>query len=168
MKWADIDGGYSFYAPTGKYKPGGTGNVSTGFWSNTLHAGSMLYLTKSKATQVSVFDFYAWNTTAQGTTVRPGQNDSLDYSLTQTFPLDNSAKWSFQAGPAGYGQWQTTRNTGQLPAREALVYRINAAGFASNLSAPHGMSLGVNALWEYGARNTFQGHILVFTVSFSM
>ncbi len=168
LKWADIQAGYSVYAPTGKYTPGASDNVSTGFWTNSLQVGTTLYLTKNKATQVSLFDVYAWNTTAQGTTVKPGQNDSLDYSLTQTFSLDKSGKWSLQAGPAGYGQWQTTRNSGQLPIREALVYRIDAAGFTTNLSAPHGISLGVNALWEYGARSTFQGHTLVFTASFTL
>ncbi len=168
MKWADVQAGYSVYAPTGYYKPDAYDNVSSGFWTNSLQVGTTLYLTKKKATQVSLFDVYAWNTTEQGTTVKPGQNDSLDYSLTQTFSLDKSGKWSLQAGPAGYGQWQTTRNTGQSPAREALEYRINAAGFTTNLSAPHGISLGVNALWEYGARSTFQGHTVVVTASFTL
>lgn len=168
LKWADILAGYSVYAPTGYYKPGGSDNVSSGYWTNSLQAGTTLYLTKSKATQVSVFDVYAWDTTQQGTTVKPGQNDSLDYSLTQTFSFGKSDKWSFQAGPAGYGQWQTTRNTGQSAIREALKYSIEGAGFTMNLSAPHGISVGVNALWEYGACSTFQGHTVVVTASFSL
>jgi len=168
LKWADLQTGYSLYAPTGYYKPGASDNVSNGFWTNSLQAGATLYLTKSKATQVSLFDVYAWNTTEQGTTVTPGQNDSLDYSLTQTFSLDKSGKWSLEAGPAGYGQWQTTRNTGQSAIREALKYSIEAAGFTTNLSAPHGISVGVSALWEYGARSTFEGHTVVVTASFTL
>ena len=168
LKRADVQTGYSVYAPTGYYKPGASNNVSTGFWTNSLQTGTTLYLSKSKATQISLFDVYAWNTTQQGTGIKPGQNDSLDYSLTQTFSLEKSGKWSLQAGPAGYGQWQTTRNTGQLPIREALEYRVNGAGFATNLSAPHGISVGVSALWEYGARSTYQGHTVVVTASFSL
>ena len=168
LKRADIEVGYGVYAPTGYYKPGASNNVSSGFWTNTLQTGATMYLTKSKATQVSLYNEYAWNTIQQGTMVRPGQNDSLDYSLTRTFSLDKSGKWSLQAGPAGYGQWQTTHNTGQLPVREALEYRINGAGFTTNLSAPHGISVGVSALWEYGARNTYQGHTVVVTASFTL
>ena len=96
--------------------------------------------------------------------LRPART-TRDYSLTQTFSLDKSGKWSLQAGPAGYGQWQTTQNTGQLPVREALEYRVNGAGFTTSLSAPHGISVGVSALWEYGARNTYQGHTVVVTAS---
>jgi hypothetical protein len=35
------------------------------------------------------------------------------------------------------------------------------------LSFPHGISGGVNALWEYAARSTYQGHTVVVTASFA-
>ena len=107
---------------------------------------------------------YAWNTTQQGTGIHPGQNDSLDYSLSQTLSLSENGKWSLLAGTAGYGQWQTTRNGGQNPIREALEYGVDAAGFALNLSSPFkGFFVGTSVLWEYAARNTFQGRTMTVT-----
>ena len=38
--------------------------------------------------------------------IDPGQTINLDYSLTQTFPLQRSL--NLQLGLVGYGQWQTT------------------------------------------------------------
>jgi hypothetical protein len=161
----DVQAAYSFYIPTGRYHPGASNNVSTGYWSNALESGATLYLTKNKAMQLSLFDAYTWNTVQRGTGIRPGQNNSLDYSLTQQFTF---GKWSLQAGPAGYGQWQTTRNQGQSLLREALKYSINGAGFTTSLAAPHGITLGLSALWEYRARNTYKGHTIVITAAFPL
>lgn len=164
FKFADLQTGYNVTAPTGRYVPGGLSNVSSGFWTNAWQAGATIYLTKSKATQISVFNNYAWNTTQQGTGIHPGQNDSVDYSLSQTFSLSKGGKWSLLVGAAGYGQWQTTKNSGQNPIREALEYGVDAAGFTLNLSSPFkGFYLGTSVLWEYAARNTFQGRTMILT-----
>jgi hypothetical protein len=155
FKWADLQTGYSVSAPTG-------------FWTNTWQTGTTLYLSKSKNSQVSIFNAYAWNTTQQGTGIHPGQNDSVDYSLTQTVSLAKSGRWTLQFGPAGYGQWQTTQATGQLPARESLLYGIDAAGFTVSLTAPFkSLQIGTTALWEYHARNTFQGHNVTINAGLS-
>jgi len=167
FKWADLQTGYSVTAPTGRYVPGALSNVSSGFWTNAWQAGATIYLTKNKATQISLFNMYAWNTTQQGTGIHPGQNDSLDYSLSQTFSLSKNGKWSLLVGAAGYGQWQTTRNGGQNQVREALEYGVDAAGFALNLSSPFkGFFVGTSVLWEYAARNTFQGRTMIVTGGF--
>jgi hypothetical protein len=164
FKHADLQTGYSVYAPTGRYAPGATNNVSTGFWTNGWQTGATFYLTQSKNTQVSVFNVYEWNSTQQGTGVRPGQNESVDYSLSQTFSLSKSGKWSLLLAAAGYGQWQTTNNGGQNPVRAALKYSVDAAGFTLNVSSPYkGFYFGASTLWEYGARNTFQGTTGTFT-----
>lgn len=167
FKWADLQTGYSVSAPTGRYVPGSLSNVSNGFWTNAWQAGTTIYLTKSKATQISVFNNYAWNTTQQGTGIHPGQNDSVDYSLSQTLSLSKGGKWSLLVGAAGYGQWQTTRNRGQNPVREALEYGVDAAGFTLNLSSPFkSFHLATSVLWEYAARNTFQGRTMSVTGGF--
>jgi hypothetical protein len=168
LKWADIQTGYNVSAPTGRYVPDASDNTSTGFWTNDWQIGTTLYLTKSKNTQVSIFNVYEWNTTQQGTGIRPGQDESVDYSLTQTVPLAKNGRWPLQFGPAGYGQWQTTQATGQLPAREPLLYGINAAGFTVSLTSPYkSLQIGTTALWEYHARNTFQGHNVTINAGFS-
>ena len=157
-KHADVQTGYSVSVPTGRYVPGASNNISSGFWTNSWQGGATLYLTKSKNTQVSMFDTYAWNTTQRGTGIHPGQNDSIDYSLSHIFSLDKAGKWSLQVGPAGYGQWQTTRNQGQNPGRETMPYGVDAVGFLINVNAPFkALYVEYIAMWDYGARNTYQG-----------
>ena len=168
FKRADLQTGYTVSAPTGRYVANASDNASTGFWTNTWQTGATIYLTSNKATQISVLNSYSWNTTQQGTGIHPGQNDSVDYSLTQTIPLAKNDRWPLQFGPAGYGQWQTTQATGQLAAREPLLYGIDAAGFTVSLTAPFkSLQIGTTALWEYHARNTYQGHNVTINVGFT-
>jgi hypothetical protein len=168
LKWADIQTGYSVYAPTGRFVPGASNNVSSGFWTNAWQTGATIFLNKSQATQASVFNTYAWNTVQQGTGIHPGQNDSVDYSLSQLFLLGKDGKWSFQVGAAGYGQWQTTNNGGQNPIREALRYEVQAAGITISFSSPFkGLYAGASAQWEYGARNTYEGRTTTITAGFN-
>jgi len=169
LKWADLQTGYSLSVPTGKYSPGASDNVSAGFWTHFWQGGATIYLSKSKATQASIFDAYGWNTTQRGTGVHPGQNESVDYSLTQTIPLTASDRWPLQFGGAGYGQWQTTKASGQNPIREELRYRVYGAGPTINLSTPFkGLAFGATAMWDYGARNTYEGHVIVFNLGFNL
>ena len=168
FKRTDLRTGYVVAAPTGRYVPGASDNVSTGYWTNSWETGATIYLSKSKNTQISVLDSYAWNTTQQGTNLHPGQNNSVDYSLTQTISLAKNDRWPLQFGPAGYGQWQTTQASGQLPIRQPLLYGIDAAGFTINLTSPFkSLNFGTSALWEYHARNTYQGRTLTFDANIS-
>jgi hypothetical protein len=167
FKYLDIQTSYGASAPTGRYTPRGSNNVSSGFWTSFLQTGATIALNKSKSTQISLFNVYAWNTTQQGTGVHPGQNDSLDYSVSHTFHLSKTSNFSLLAGFAGYGQWQTTNNSGQSPSRDSLKYRIDAAGFTVELSTPYkGFYAQTSLLWEYGARSTVQGHTMIFTAGF--
>ena len=164
----DVQTGYSFYAPTGRYVAGASGNTSSGFWTHSWQSGVTWYLTENKATQVSVYDVYLWNGVQEGTGIRAGQNDSIDYSLSQTFAFAD-ARWTLQVGAAGYGQWQTTENRGQLPIREALKYRVNGAGVTISFTSPFkGLFVAGSALAEYGARNTYQGRTFTLTGGFAI
>jgi acyl dehydratase len=58
-----------------------------GYWTSALSSGQTIYLTGNKATALSAFEMYEFHGTQQGTMVHPGQTINLDYSLTQTFPL---------------------------------------------------------------------------------
>jgi hypothetical protein len=48
LKWADIQTGYSVYAPTGRYVPGATNNLNSGFWTNALQAVQPFTLPRAK------------------------------------------------------------------------------------------------------------------------
>jgi len=158
LKWADLLTGSSVTAPTGSYTAGAPNNLNSGFWTIGWETGATIYLSRNKATQLSIYNLYAWNTVQWDTGVHPGQNDSVDYSVSQTFSFGKGGRWSLLAGAAGAGQWQTTRNGGQNPVRAALTYRIESVGFTLSLSTPwRGFYIGGSTLWNYGAVNTFVG-----------
>jgi hypothetical protein len=167
-KRADVRVIYGFLAPTGRFKAGANNNVGSGYWTNCVSAGETFYLTHNKRTAVSAFEMYEFHGTQQGTNIHPGQAFDLDYSVTQTFPLQHDLR--LQLGPAGYGQWQTTDKNGPnvTPAQAAAHYRVNALGFAANVVLPNRkVSVGVRYFREFLNRSTFQGYSVQIAASIS-
>jgi hypothetical protein len=56
LKHADVDAGYAFTAPTGRYTPGASDNVGSGYWGNNITSGTTYYITKDKGTRRKPFD----------------------------------------------------------------------------------------------------------------
>jgi hypothetical protein len=164
----DVQAGYSFYAPAGRFVPGAPNNTSSGFWTSAWQSGVTLYATKNKATQISLYNVYLWNTVQERTGVRPGQDDSIDYSVSQKIALTADSRWSMQVGAAGYGQWQTTENRGQIPARESMKYRVYAGGGTFTVTSPFkSLFASGSLLKEYGARNTLEGRTATLSAGFT-
>lgn len=167
FKRLDLQVGASIYAFSGRYTPLASDNLSSGCWTFGPQVGATIYLTKSKSNQVSVYNYYAWNTQEArhpppDGPVTPGQNESIDYSLSHTFSFGKEEKWSLLAGPAGYGQWQTTAN--QRPDSQGLKYTIQAGGFTVSVSTPYkGVYFGTSQLWEYDAHDTYEGRTRIVT-----
>ena len=152
---------YGFLAPTGRFSAGANTNVGSGYWTSVVASGQTIYLGPSKATALSAFQMYEFHGVQQGTMVHPGQAFNLDYSLTQTFPLQRSLR--LQLGLVGYGQWQTTDKHGPniTPEQVAAHYGVNALGFAANAVLPEQkVSVGVKYFHEFECRSTFQGYTL--------
>jgi hypothetical protein len=152
---------YGFLAPTGKFSAGSNTNVGSGYWTSVVSSGETIYLNSSKATALSAFQMYEFHGTQQGTMVHPGQTFNLDYSLTQTFPLQRAVR--LQLGFVGYGQWQTTDKSGpNVTAEQAAArYKVNALGFAANAILPEQkVSVGVKYFHEFECRSTYQGYTL--------
>lgn len=152
---------YGFLAPTGRFSAGANTNVGSGYWTSVVASGQTIYLRPSKATALSAFQMYEFHGTQQGTMVHPGQTFNLDYSLTQTFPLERNLH--LQLGLVGYGQWQTTDKHGPniAPGKAALHYKVNALGFAANAVLPEqSVSVGVKYFREFECISTFQGYTL--------
>jgi hypothetical protein len=164
LKWLDLQAGLSIYAPTGRYVPHAADNLSSGFWTAGPQAGATVYLSKNKLTQASVFTYYGWNRVQEGTGIHPGANASVDYALSHTFPLASEGKWSLLLGPAGYGQWQTTDKGGVRRDLARLLYGVDGVGFTTTVSSPYkGLYVGFSTLFEYDARNTYEGRTNVIT-----
>ncbi len=162
FKRADIQVAYGFFAPTGRFTAGASTNTGTGFWTNSPTAGETLYLTKNKRTLFSAYQLYEFHTTQQGTNIHPGQTFNLDYSLMQILPPQKDLHTLLQFGLVGYGQWQTSNNSGPGvdPANPAH-YRVNAIGGAANVVLPaRNASVGFKLFKEFSNSSTVQGYSL--------
>ncbi len=162
FKRADIQAAYGFFAPTGRFTAGASDNIGTGHWTHSPTAGETFYLTKNKATSVSAYQLYEFHTTQQGTNIHPGQTFNLDYSLMQILPLQKDMQRLLQFGLVGYGQWQTSNNSGPAvdPALPAH-YRVNAIGGAANVILPaRKASVGFKLFKEFSNSSTVQGYSL--------
>ena len=152
---------YGFLAPTGRFSAGSNTNVGSGYWTSVVASGQTIYLDSSKATAFSAFQMYEFHSTQQGTMVHPGQTFNLDYSLTHTFPLQQSLR--LQLGLVGYGQWQTTNKQAPniTPQQAGARYKVNALGFAANALLPERkVSMGIKYFHEFECRSTYQGYTL--------
>jgi hypothetical protein len=160
---------YGFLAPTGRFSAGANTNVGSGYWTSVVASGQTIYLGPSKATALSAFQMYEFHGTQQGTMVHPGQTFNLDYSLTQTFPLQRSLR--LQLGLVGYGQWQTTDKHGPniTPEQAAAHYEVNALGFAANAILPdRKVSVGLKYFHEFECRSTYQGYTLQISAAITL
>lgn len=157
---------YGFLAPTGRFSAGGSDNVGSGYWTNTLSSGQTFYVSKNRLLTFSAFQMYEFHTTQEGTGVHPGETFDLDYSLM--WSLARTPNLLLQGGLAGYEQRQTTAKTGpgiSLAASEQR-YAVNALGFALYGALPkRNASVGLKYFKEFANRATFQGYSLQVVAS---
>ena len=152
---------YGFLAPTGRFSAGANTNVGSGYWTSVVASGQTIYLNRSKATALSVFQMYEFHGAQQGTMVHPGQTFNLDYSLTHSFSLQRNLR--LQLGLVGYGQWQTTDKHGPniTPEQAVALYKVNALGFTANAVLPERkVNVGLKYFREFECRSTYQGYTL--------
>ncbi len=165
LKRADIMVAYAFFAPTGRFSPGASNNTGAGLWTNAPTAGETFYLTKNRALAFSAYQMYEFHTTQEGTNIHPGQTFDLDYSLTQILPLKKDMSTLLQVGWVGYGQYQTSNNSGPnvnptIPGH----YLVNAMGVGANVILPaRKAAVGFKWLHEFSNSNTVQGYSLQIT-----
>jgi len=160
LKRLDATANYMFFAPTGRFTAGATNNTGTGHWTNAPATGETFYLTENKATALSTFLLYEFHTTQGGTNIHPGQTLDLDYSLTQIVPLQEDQHTLLQFDVSGYGQWQTTNNSGPgVDPKHPGHYIGDAIGIAANIILPvRKSSVGVKLMQEYSNSNTVEGY----------
>jgi hypothetical protein len=132
--------------PTGRYSPGATNNVGSGFFGNHLQSGTTLYITKNKGTSANYFtDWEAHGSRAgtNNTSKTPGQAFTEEWGLGQILPLKKDLSQLLQLGVIGYDQWQVTDNGGSfslagfvLPAKILPHYSVHAVGGQLTCVAP--------------------------------
>jgi hypothetical protein len=173
LKRADFYTGYAFFAPTGRYVPGASNNVGTGYWGNDFLTGTTFYVTKNKATSVNLFTDWEGHRSKEGannTSLTPGQTFTTEWGVGQVLPLKKDFSRLLQLGGVGYDQWQVSANGGTLadgvtPASRLPYYSVHSAGLQSNLILPpKNLNFYFKYYWEYSAN----AHPLGRTIAFGL
>jgi hypothetical protein len=129
FKKIDITAGYMFYAPTGKYEPGGSENTGLGYWSHLFQGFGYYYPMKisgepSKAMAVMLATTYEITGDIKNTNVNPGNRFYLDYGINQYL----SGKFSI--GVFGGNSWQVSEDTGsQVYWNTGVKDKVGVLGF---------------------------------------
>jgi hypothetical protein len=174
LKRLDFLVGDAFMVPSGRYHPGATNNVGSGYFGNHLTTGTTLYLTKNKGTSANLFtdwEVHARRNGINGTYKTPGQAFTDEWGLGQILPLKKDLSRLLQLGGIGYDQWQITDNSGTLglptggtaPASLVPHYSVHAAGGQATFILPaKKLALFFKYEHEYSASAHTLGNTLVF------
>ena len=167
---ADLQVGYAFVAPTGRFQAGASNNVGSGYWGNDVNAGTTAYITKNKGTSANLYIDWEGHGKKSGTNLTPGQAFTMEWGLGQALPLKKDQSVIAQLGFVGYDQRQVSNNggtlpvaTGTIPARLVPFYSVHSYGIQTNLIAPKPGLLGFfKYYWEYSASSRVLGRTIVF------
>lgn len=175
FKRADIFVAEAFMAPTGRYSPGATNNIGSGYWGNHLVSGETFYITKNKGTSASLFtdwEVHGSKQTGQGTTVTPGSTFTMEWGVGQILPIKKNMSQLLQVGVIGFDQWQVSNNGGfvtpTIPASLVPYYSSHAIGFQTNYILPaKNLNFFFKLEEDYRALASPKGRTIVFGGSYT-
>lgn len=174
LKRLDFQVGNAFMVPSGRYHPGATNNVGSGYFGNHLQTGATFYITKNKGTSANLFtdwEVHGRRNGTAGTFKVPGQAFTDEWGVGQILPLRKDMSMLLQLGGIGYDQWQITNNGGVVPlptggtAPASLIphYSVHAAGGQATFILPmRDFSMFFKYEHEYSASSHTLGNTLVF------
>ena len=180
FKRADLMLGDGFVVPSGRYHPGATNNVGSGYFGNHLQTGTTFYITKNKGTSANLFtdwEVHGRRYGTAGTFKVPGQAFTDEWGVGQVLPLRKDMSMLLQLGGIGYDQWQITNNGGVVPlptggtAPASLIphYSVHAAGGQATFILPmRDISMFFKYEHEYSASYHTLGNTLVFGGSWTL
>jgi hypothetical protein len=176
LKRADVTVGYAFTAPTGRFTPGASNNVGSGYWGNNITSGTTFYITKNKGTSANLATDWEIHGQKSGTNITPGQAFTIEWGLGQVLPLKKDFSRLLQLGLVGYDQWQVSHSGGTLvvggvPFPESAIpfYSVHAIGVQSNFVLPaKNLALFFKYYDEYHALARPQGRTIVFGFSWTL
>lgn len=143
---------YGFFAPTGAYDEGDIANVGFGFWTHQWQANGVYYLNDIKATGLMLNTTYELHSYNYQKDVRPGQNFTLEYGLSQYLHE------RVEIGVASSHQWQISEDAGEQAVNKGVKDRINAVGGQLTLWPMKGKLMVVGKCnWEYGGVDRPEG-----------
>jgi hypothetical protein len=173
LKRADLQLNDAFMIPTGRYVPGASNNVGSGYFGNHLMTGTTYYITKNKGTSANLFtdwEVHGARAGTSNTSKTPGQAFTDEWGVGQVLPLNKKMTQLLQLGAIGYDQWQITDNTGTVPLGNLIVsarilpyYSAHAVGGQINYIS---MTKNLSFFFKYENELAASSHTLGNTIVF--
>jgi hypothetical protein len=168
---ADYTVGWGFFAPTGKWEPGGTDNSGLGMWSNDFQAGSTVRLDDKHAWSTSVLATYEIHSHKTDSTLKAGDILTLEGATGKSFykPVEGTPiPQIITVGAVYYGQFKVSADSGVGPLADVLLAghkdRVFGIGGEASIFLPKPkLLIDARVVPEMGARNRTQG--LTFLIS---
>src|SRR5271168_5131103 len=176
LKRADVNVGYAFTAPTGRFTPGASNNVGSGYWGNNLTSGTTFYITKNQATTANLTTDWEIHRQKSGTQETPGQAFTDEWGFGQILPLKKNFSQLLQVGLVGYDQFQVTANGGTVlvggipvPAKSIPYYSVHGVGGQINYILPaKNLLFFFKGYDEYRALARVEGRTIAFGFSWTL
>jgi hypothetical protein len=174
QKLWDFAVGYGFYAPVGSYSTEmvtlpvigpitteAADNVGLGFWTNQFQGAASWYPWESRGTAVATALTYEIHGNKKDFDLTPGQDITWNWGISQYLPLKKDKTLLLEVGPAGYGSWQTTDDSGSDAKNPSVHDRVQAAGGQLGLTyVPWNAALNFHYLYEFASEDRFEGQVL--------
>jgi len=138
-KHYDINYGYGFYIPAGKYE--------------------IVYPWPDRRMAIEKVITWEINQQKRATDLIPGQHLTWNWGISQYLPLKKDPSILAEIGPAGYLSYQVTDNSGTAAMNATVHDHVNAAGIQIGVTLPKQMiALNFSTFHEYSAVDQFQGN----------
>ncbi len=165
----DVSLAYAFYAPTGRYeierdtlpiagiiKMESSDNLGYGFWTHQLQAAGAWYPWTDMRMAVAGTVTYEINGMKKDFDLKPGQNLSFTWGISEYAPLSKDENWLLEIGIAGYDTWQISEDKG-VDAVSGLDQVHGIGGQLGFTYMPWVLYLNFNGFYEFKAYDRTQG-----------
>ncbi|GKS57644.1 hypothetical protein YTPLAS18_11710 [Nitrospira sp.] len=165
----DYQVGLAVWAPSGTFSPGASTNHGSGFWELLYSVGGVYYPDgKRNSFAISSVVRIEQNFKQRHTDIHVGDDVVMDWGISgPLLAFGETFKHVFDIGVSGFATTQFTRETGMNAALNTSFYRVFGVGPEMNYYIPAwNLKFLFRPQFEFGARNTTQGHTYWLAVSY--
>lgn len=156
----DAAASLALYLPTGHFDINDPVNNGKGFYSFMLTFGGTYYFDADRTWSASFLGRYEVHTDKEDVDLTPGNDFHFEWGIGKSF----AKVW--EAGIAGYSQWQVSDDSGSDAVNKGVHDQVHAIGPEVSVFIPS-FKVGVNlrALFEYGAKDRTEGNVITLTIT---
>ncbi len=148
------------YLPTGSYDQNEAASPGKGYWTGMATLGGTLYFDTAKTWSFSLLGRYEMHSDQEDRDFTPGDDFHFEWGLGKAF-----AK-TWEAGIAGYCQWQVSDDSGNDATTTDIHDQVYAAGPEISTFIPKfKMILSLRSLFEFEAEDRSEGNTTVLTLT---